>query len=174
MKLLKTVSHFTDQELKKILKKQKSIRAYADWLIIYSVQTNYGKKADEFANILGIKKSKIYNVIQKYNKLGENWRTHENWGGRREERCNLSLKEEADILRELESEALSGKILIYKHIKQKVEAKVGREVSDDYIWDLFKRHDWKKKVPRQSHPKANKEAQEEYKKNSKKFWHPNH
>lgn len=29
---------------------------------------------------------------------------------------------------------------------------------------MFKRHGWKKKVPRPSHPKANREEQEEYKK----------
>jgi len=173
MKLLKTQPHFTDSELREIMKSQTKPRAFLDWQIIYSVQVNYGKKAEEFANILGVSKHKIYNVIQLYNKYGKEWRTYDNWGGRREARCNLSLEEEAALLKEVEKEALSGKILIYKHVKDIVEKKTGKEVSDDYIWDMFKRHGWKKKVPRQSHPKGNKEKQEEYKKNSKKIWQPN-
>ena len=86
----------------------------------------------------------------------------------------MSLEEEANLLNEGTAQALSGQILIYKHIKTKVEEKVGKLVSDDYIWDMFKRHNWKKKVPRQSHPKSNKKDQEEFKKNSKKHWQPNH
>ncbi|KAA6318742.1 hypothetical protein EZS27_031290, partial [termite gut metagenome] len=42
------------------------------------------------------------------------------------------------LLKEVETEALSGQILIHKDIKGKIELKVGREVSDDYVWDLFK------------------------------------
>lgn len=173
MKLLKTHPHYTDSELKVIMKSQKKPRAFQDWQIIYSVQTNYGKKAEEFSSILGVGKHKIYNVIQQYNKEGKGWRTYDNWGGRRESRCNLSLEEEASLLKEVEVDALRGNILIYKHIKNIVEQKTGKKVSDDYIWDMFKRHGWKKKVPRQSHPKGDKEKQNEYKKNSKKTWLPN-
>jgi hypothetical protein len=54
--------------------------------------------------------------------------------------------------------------LIYKYIKTKAEKYSGRTVSDDYIWDLFKRHNWKKKSPHSSHPKADREKQDEYKK----------
>jgi len=174
MKKLKTFPHFSNDELKQILKKQKSTRGYQDWQIIYSVQVNYGKKAEEFSDILGVTKSKIYKVIQLYNKFGFTWRTHNDWGGRREQRCILTIEEEASLLKDLEEDALNGSILIFRHIKDAIELKAGKEVSDDYVWDLFKRHGWKKKVPRQSHPKGDKEKQEEYKKNSKRVWHPSH
>ena len=174
MKLLKTEPHLSNEEIKSIMKSQKESRAFLDWQIIYSVQTNYGKKAEEIAAILGVSKHKVYSVIQGYNKYGKDWRRYDNWGGRREARSIMSLEEEAKLLKELEEEALSGKILIYRDIKNKVEQKIKRNVSDDYIWDLFKRHNWTKKVPRQSHPKSNPEEQEEYKKNSKKIWQPNH
>ena len=101
------------------------------------------------------------------------WRTYGQWGGRRENRCHLSIEEEAILLKSIESDALSGKVLTYRQIKKKVENRVGKAVSDDYIWDLFSRHNWKKKAPRQSHPKADKLAQEEYKKTSGRSWHPN-
>ena len=174
MRQLKTAPHLTDKEIKEKLKSQKNTRAFLDWQIILAVQTNPGISADKLAKILNVSKNKIYHTIQNYNKRGENWRTYDNWGGRREARCNLSLEEEKKILEKVEKDALSGKILIYKHVKDIVEEAVGREVSDDYIWDMFKRHNWKKKVPRQSHPKADKEKQKEFKKNSKKVWQPNH
>jgi transposase len=76
------------------------------------------------------------------------------------------------MMKSLKLEALEGKVLVAKHIRKIVEAKVGKAVSDDYIWDLFKRHNWKKKMPRPEHPKKNKAAQEEFKKNSLKYWQP--
>lgn len=173
MKLLKTASHYNNDELLEIWKSQTEIRAFQDWQIIYSVQTNYGLKADEFARLLGVTATKVRAVVQQYNKHGKEWRIYGKWGGRREERCLLTLEAERELLSEVEASALEGKILTYQHIKGVVEARVGAEVSDDYLWDLFKRHNWKKKVPRPSHPKADKDAQQEYKKNSKTHWSPN-
>ena len=123
--------------------------------------------------MLGVKKSKVLHVIQLYNKQGIEWRIYGKWGGRRAERCHLSLEAERELLSGIEKEALKGNILTYKQIKSKAEAKVGKPVSDDYIWDLFSRHSWKKKVPRPSHPKSDKQAQEEYKKTLGKSWQPN-
>jgi transposase len=183
MKILKTYPHFSDELLKKKVDSQTDIRAFKDWQIIYSVQTNLGKQAEEIAGILGIKKSKVYSVIQAYNKCGEGWRTYDKWGGRRDARCHLTLEEEKLLMKSLEDNALQGSILTFRHIKDVVENHVGKEVSDDYVWDLFSRHGWSKKVPRQHHPKADKSAQEEYlycvrsmkyKKNSKKIWMPNY
>jgi transposase len=174
MKVLQTKPHLTNEELKKVMGSQKDVRAFRDWQIIYCVQTNFGKMAEEVAIMLGVSVSKVYRTIQFYNTNGVNWRENKKWGGRREERCNLSLDTEKELLKQLEDESSKGLILTYKQIKVKVEDKVGREVSDDYIWDMFKRHNWKKKVPRQSHPKADLEKQEEYKKNLKKTWQPNH
>ncbi|MDR1984622.1 MAG: winged helix-turn-helix domain-containing protein, partial [Prevotellaceae bacterium] len=76
----------------------------------------------------------------------------------------MTLDEEAQILKSVEQQSLLGNILIYKDIKVIVEEKLGKSLSDDYIWDMFKRHGWRKKMPRQSYPKADKAAQEEYKK----------
>jgi transposase len=174
MKKLQTVSHLTDQSLKEIMNSQTVVRCFKDWQIIYSVQTNYGKKSEEFANMLGVSKSRIFRVIQLYNKHGKGWRHQGQWGGRRERRCHLTLEEEKLLLKSLEDDALSGKILTFNHIKEYVDSRVGKKVSDDYIWDLFSRHGWKKKVPRPHHPKADKAAQDTFKKNSKKMWLPSH
>jgi transposase len=84
----------------------------------------------------------------------------------------MSLEEEEKLMQELQHQANEGKILVAGQIRKIVEKRLGKSVSDDYIWDLFKRHNWKKKLPRIEHPKKNKEAQEDFKKNSRKYWHP--
>ena len=172
MKKMQTIAHYSDESLKEILNSQTEIRGFRDWQIIYSVQTNLGMKAEDIAGILGIKKSKVLRVIQLYHKSGIHWRTYGLWGGCREHRRHLSIEEEAALLLSIESDALSGNILTYKQIKTRVEDKVGKPASDDYIWDLFSRHNWKKKAPRPSHPKADKQAQETYKKTSGRSWQP--
>ena len=174
MKKLSIKNHHTEEELQLLLKQEKNIRIYLDWQIVLSIKKNEGKTALEFSSILGVSKSKIYQVSRDYNLQGKGWKPYDKWGGRREARCLLSLKEELSILKGIEEEALVGKILIYKHVKSIVELKIGKKVSDDYIWDMFKRHDWKKKVPRGHHPKRDILAQDEYKKNSKRTWQPNH
>ncbi|KAA6349998.1 hypothetical protein EZS27_002606 [termite gut metagenome] len=154
------------EELLGVLNAQKEIRAFKDCPIIYSVAIHAGKTAADLSVLLGVSKSKIYRIIQSYNKQGKEWRVAKQWGGRMEARSLMSLEEERKLLKEVETEALSGQILIYKDIKGKIELKMGREVSDDYVWDLFKGHHWKKKVPRGSHPKSEEGTRQEYKKNS--------
>jgi len=176
MKKLKIASHFKDESLKKLMNSQTDVRAFKGWQIIYSVTSNPDKNSDEIAQILGVSKSKVLRIVGLYNKHGKNWFINcykGQRGGRRLQRCHLSLEDEKLLMKSLESEALTGNILTFKHIKKKVELFIGKEVSEDYIWDLFSRHGWSKKVPRQHHPKANKTEQEEYKKNSKKTWMPN-
>jgi transposase len=174
MKKFKVASHFSHKALKKIMNSQTEVRAFQGWQIILLGYSNPTLSAQEIADRLGISLSKVYLVVRRYNKFGKNWYIGDRRGGRRESRCHLTLGEEKTLMKSLEAEALSGNILIFRHIKAKVEAIVGKEVSDDYIWDLFSRHKWSKKVPRPHHPKADKAAQEEYKKNSAKIWMPNH
>jgi len=137
------------------------------------VSFNPNKKAEEYALFLGVTKSKVYKVVEQYNKIGADFTDDINWGGRRLATSIMSFEEENKMMNDLKLKATEGKILVAKHIKKVIEKKVGKQVSDDYIWDLFKRHNWKKKMPRPEHPKRNKAAQEEFKKNSLKYWQPN-
>ncbi|KAA6338856.1 hypothetical protein EZS27_013177 [termite gut metagenome] len=167
MKHFKVFPHLNTEELLSVLNSQKEIRGFKDWQIIYSVAINAGKAAAELSVLLSVSKSRIYRIIQSCNKDGKEWRLSKQWGGRREERILMSLEQERQLLKEVETEALSGQILIHKDIKGKMELKAGREVSDDYAWDLFKSHHRKKKAPRGSHPKSGEDARVEYKKNSR-------
>jgi transposase len=174
MRVLKIEPHLSGAELQKVMNSQKLIQDFKDWQIIQSVQANPGKKASEIAEILCVKPSKIYTKVRIYNKLGASWKSNVKRGGRREERCTMPLEKEREFLKSIEEDALDGQIITYQQIKLKLEKQIARTVSEDYIWDLFKRHKWKKKAPRQSHPQADKAEQEEHKKNSRKIWLPNH
>lgn len=172
MRILQLEPHLTTSELSSKLSNSIKSHHRTYWQILLSVSFNPNKKAEEYALFLGVTKSKVYKVVEQYNKIGADFTDHINWGGRRLATSLMSFEDEEKMMNDLKLKAIEGKILVAKHIKKAIEKKVGKQVSDDYIWDLFKRHNWKKKVPRSEHPKRNKAAQEEFKKNSLKYWQP--
>ena len=72
----------------------------------------------------------------------------------------MSFENEEKMMNGLKIKAKDGKVLVAKHICKIVELKVGKAVSDDYIWDLFKRHNWKKKMTRPEQPKKQSKSRE--------------
>lgn len=172
MQLLKLKPHLSEEDIKKITFSQKSAKDFQDWQIIYLIQINKNKKAEEIAELLGVNVYKIYDRIELYNKYGKEWKNIKKWGGRRKETSYLSLEDEMGFMEDLNDKAIKGFILTAADIRKQVESKVGHKVSDDYIWDLFKRQGWSKKSPMPKHPKSDKEKQESFKKNSRKAWMP--
>ena len=82
------------------------------------------------------------------------------------------MDEEQALFTSFEQMAGKGKLKTANDMRSMVEKKVGKPVSDDYLWDLLHRHGWKKKMPRPHHPKRTKEEQADFKKNSPKNWAP--
>jgi transposase len=172
MRTLKLKNHLSSKEIQKELKAQRDHHKWLYWQIIYSVSINQGKSSEIIAKILGVEKSKVYRTIENYNSNGPKWIEQRKWGGRRESSCYLTLDEEEAMLKTISSKASKGMVLTASDIQSEIESRIGHKVSDDYIWDLFNRHNWKKKAPRPKHPKSDKEKQEEFKKNSRKTWKP--
>jgi transposase len=85
-------------------------------------------------------------------------------GGRRRE--NMSLEEEAAFLAPFFGKASRGGILVVGEIKQELDKRLGRETALASAYNLLHRHGWRKLAPDKRHPKADIEAQEEWKKNS--------
>jgi len=162
MRILQLKAHLSTSKLLGKLSSCSSIYQRSYWQILLSGSFNPNKKAEEYASFIGVTKSKIYKVVELYNKEGAGFTEKLNWGGRRLETSHMSFEEEEEMMNELKVKAKDGEIIVAKHIRKIVEAKVGKAVSDDYIWDLFKRHNWKKKMPRPEHPKRNKEAQAKF------------
>jgi len=172
MRTIKLKEHFSKDEIIQFLNSEKDIRFFQEWQIILSITNNCKAKADEIANYLCCNKRKVYETVKKYNTNGKTWHTQKKWGGRRKKNEYLSIEEEKKFFINLENEALKGQILTYKDIKKLIENKLNKEVSDNYIWLLFKRNNWVKNQPRPHHPDRNIEEQNEFKKNFKRIWQP--
>lgn len=170
MKTLKLKPHLSEDELKNRLKKAQTASELKRWQCLYIIQTQEGINAGYLSKILCISIASIYLYVETYNKHGAESITPKSKGGRK--RFYLNLWEEREILKNVTIKAKNGAIITAKDIKKEVEKKIGHVVSDDYLWDLFKRHNWKKKKPRPKHPKSKKEEQEAFKKNLRMIWMP--
>ena len=83
--------------------------------------------------------------MESYNLEGVTALLYKEKGGRR--RSLLSVGEEAQLFTSLEALASKGLIKTANDIRSAVEQKVGKAVSDDYLWDMLHRNEWKKKMP---------------------------
>ena len=137
---------------------------------MYYIKTHFGEEAKLISSLFGLSVSSIYHYVQKFNKYGKSGVLLKSRGGRK--RFYLTLEEEQSILHSISDQAKNGLILTMNDIRIIFEEKIGHSVSDDYLWDVFKRHNWSKKSPRPKNPKQNLAAQEAFKKNSRKSWMP--
>src|SRR3954463_7532205 len=78
------------------------------WQIILSLSLSPGKKAKEYALLLGRSVRKLYRIGALYNKEGPAFTDKLSWGGRREQRCLMSFEEEEKLLQAWTATALQG------------------------------------------------------------------
>ena len=172
MRQLHLKSHLSSKELKERLQNEKDVRLFRYWQLLYIVSTNPGKSDIDYGNMLAMGKDNVYRIVQMYNQKGKDFAKRLEWGGRREETSYLTFQEESKLMKCLASDAKQGKVITFHDIHKEVEKHIGHKVSDDYIWDLFNRHQWKKKAPRPKHPEQNESVQKAFKKNSRSYWFP--
>ena len=90
------------------------------------------------------------------------------WGGRR--RQNLTPQEEAEFLQSWIDKAAQGGVLVVPPIHAAFEKHLGRSIAASTVYRMLARHGWRKVEPDTCHPKRDVVAQEEFKKNSQKYW----
>ena len=120
------------------------------------------KNNAEIAKKTGFNERYITTLIQTYKKQGlaEYIRIKQTSHQR-----NLSEEEEAKILAECEKEAEAGQVLTAETVRRKLEERLGRETSSNYVYRVMKRNGWRKVMPRAKHPKsASREEQDSSKK----------
>jgi transposase len=76
----------------------------------------------------------------------------------------MSIDQEREFLKPFEEEGKTGSLVVVGPIKRAYEAKVGKEVAESTIYRLLNRHKFRKIAPYRRHKKADKEAQEAFKK----------
>lgn len=169
MKTLKLVKPIAEELLKQKMKAARNSADFKRWQILYIVSF-YDVDAEYLSDVTGYSKANIYSVVQQYNKAEKPEVSVKPRGGRR--RSFMTAQQEESFMKGLEQKALKGQILTYLDIKKLVERETGKSVSDDFIWDLFKRNGWTKHSPRPHHPKRDLSKQENFKKNYRSIWLP--
>lgn len=91
-----------------------------------------------------------------------------NWGGRR--RALLTTDEENAFLAPWVKQAKEGRMLVVSSLRAAFAQRVGRPVAATVVYRMLERHGWRKVAPDTRHPKADPKAQQDWKKNSRKFW----
>jgi transposase len=89
-------------------------------------------------------------------------------GGRR--RQTLTIAEEQQFLRPWGERAASAGMVIVPPLHAALEQQLGRKLHPSQVYRLLARHGWRKLAPDSVHPKADLGKQENWKKNSRKWW----
>jgi len=120
--------------------------------------------AHHVATLLGVSKQAVWLWVGQYNQRGPEGLERGGRGGRRWP--FLSWEQEEAFLAGLEERAQKGQILTAAQMHQQLCQATGKKVSLAYVYRLLHRHRWRKPGPRPRHVKADRQRQEEFKKNS--------
>ncbi len=123
MAILQLQPHLTIEQLKERMNQETKIRFFRKWQILHAVATHVGIRAKTVALLLGTSPAVVRRTVQLYNKGGADFLHGRLWGGRREQRCLLHLKQEEALLEEAKQQALKGEILVAKQLRCLVEEK---------------------------------------------------
>ena len=160
-RITRAAAHLTREEVKNRMRTALRPLYRQRWLIIYNALVQ-PRKAEEIARHCGVSKATVHQVISTYNRLGVVAVETPGKGGRRHQ--YLTREEEEQFLAPFFVRAEAGEIATVREIWQAFETRVGHEVDDSTIYRLLDRHGWRKLMPRPRHPKADPQAQEQFKK----------
>lgn len=168
-RITQVAPHLSAEELKARFQQEPRPWRRLRWLIIYNALVD-PREAAEIAKHTGTTVSMVHQVVARYNRLGVAAIETPGKGGRR--RQSMSWEEEQRVLAPFFERAERGQIATAGEIQRAFEAQVGHPVHKSTISRLLKRHGWRKPAPRPRHPKADREAQEQFKKTSRAVWKP--
>ena len=125
------------------------------------LELRYARKNNaEIAEKTGFNKLYVTTLIQTYKKQGlEEYIRIKQTSHRR----NMSEEEEAKVLAQCEEEAEAGKVLTAETVRRKLEERLGRETSTNYVYRVMERNGWRKVMPRSRHPKAASQEEQDLK-----------
>lgn len=164
-RITRAASHLSVEEVKAKVTLDPRPWCRQRWLIIYNALVD-PRAAVEIARHTATTVAMVHQVISSYNRLGVAAVETPGKGGRRHQ--YLTLEAEQQFLAPFFTRAEQGKIATADEIKRALEAQIGHEVDESTIYRLLKRPGWRKVVPRPRHPQATQEAQDQFKKTSRR------
>ena len=137
-------------QIREAMKEATSVTSYKRLEVV--ALRGEGQNNGEISEITKYNQKWVSQIISDYVSKGmEKLKTEQRGGVQRQ---NLSYGEEATMLEEFAKQAESGQIITVKQIKRRYEELIGREVkSRSQIYTVLERHDWRKVMPRSTHPK---------------------
>lgn len=121
-----------------------------------------GLSLKEIAEVTGYHENNTTRLVAKYRANGLEAISEKHYKGNRR---NISVEEEAALLKPFKICAEKGELVEISEIKAAYEQAVGHTIGTGQIYKVLKRHNWRKVMPRSKHPKsANSEAIEASKK----------
>ncbi len=160
-RITRAAAHLTREEVKTRMTTDPRPLYRQRWLIIYNALVE-PRKAEDIARHCGVSKATVHAVIASYNRQGVAAVETAGKGGRRS--GYLSLEEEREFLAPFFGRAEKGELATTQEIWRAFGVRVGHQVDESTIYRLLNRHGWRKLMPRPRHPKADPQAQEQFKK----------
>lgn len=158
--------NFTDKQLRELHATLTASQGKANYQRVMAVwlRAKCNMNARAVADAIGWSIHSVHQIQSRYFNKGRIIFDGPGRGGRRNE--NLSFRQESKLLAPFLRTAEKGGILIVSEIRKAYEQKVGKRVPPSTVYRMLTRHGWRKIVPRPSHPKADIELQEAFKKTS--------
>jgi transposase len=117
----------------------------------------------EAMSLLGLSKATVWRRWEEtFSEASVGTQRKSKHGGRH--RQHLSVEEEKAFLEQWHQKALEGQVVTVAEMKEAFEKKSDKTITDVGFYKLLRRHRWRKLKPDTKHPKADFEAQEDFKK----------
>lgn len=126
----------------------------------------FGLTREQTAAAIGLSSSRVGGIQAEAR--NPDLQTKGSHGGRR--RQTMTLEEEERFLRPWVEKAASAGMVIVPPLHEALEEHLGRKIHHSQVYRMLERHGWRKLSPDSVHPKADMAKQEDWKKNSRRWW----
>lgn len=164
MGVLQSMPEGAVERLAPLLKEAHSKAEYQRMQCVW-LRATWGWSSGQIAEALGWQASSVRHVQARYLPQGEEALRDKPQGGRPQ--AHLTAAEEQDLLAPFLAKAAQGEVVVAAPLPQAYEEKLGHPVPHSVVYRALHRQGWRKVQPRPRPPKADANAQEEFKKSSR-------
>jgi transposase len=161
MGVLQSMPEGAAARLASLLKEARSKAEYQRIQCVW-LRATLGWNSRQVAAVLGWQASSVRRTQARYLRQGEEALRDQPQGGRHH--AHLTVEEEQNLLAPFLAKAAQGELIVAAPVRQAYDKKLGHPVHHSVVYRALHRQGWRKVQPRPKHPKADPEAQEEFKK----------